>query len=113
MSDYFYTNTLNLGDTYEFLDSDITDLWSQRAGQDISKDLEVVLAAMDPTARDQNVACINNLFYIGEVDFRKSARCQVQNYFLLAASAILMASIAIKCKCIPVFVITRIHCITP
>lgn len=68
-------------------------------GQDITKPLEQVLATMDPNTRAQNVDCINNVFYIGEVDFRKSARCQVQNYFLLAASAILMSSMGLKCEC--------------
>ncbi|KAJ3528406.1 hypothetical protein NM688_g8003 [Phlebia brevispora] len=96
LTDYFYTNSLNLGSPYEFLNESITDLFSQRMGQDITKPLEQVLETMDPNSRAQNVDCINNLFYIGEVDFRKSPRCQVQNYFLLAASAVLMASMALK-----------------
>ena len=101
LTDYFYTNSLSLGPTFEFLNENITDLFSQRIGQDITKPLEAVLAAMDPNSRAQNADCINNVFYIGIVDFRKSPRCQVQNYFLLAASAVIMSSMALKCKCSP------------
>ena len=98
LTDYFYTNTLSLGPTFEFLNENVTDLFSQRIGQDITKPLEAVLANMDANTRAQNVDCINNVFYIGIVDFRKTPRCQVQNYFLLAASSIIMASMALKCE---------------
>lgn len=98
LSDYVYTNTLSLGPTYEFLNDSITDLFSQRMGQDITKPLETLLATMDSETAAQNVNCINNLFYQGNVDFRKTARCQVQNYFLLAASCVIMVSMGLKCK---------------
>lgn len=98
LTDYFYTIDQNTNDdSYVFMDSDITDVWQQQAGQDITKALNEVLASKDSTTVAQNMACLNNKFYIGEVDFRKSARCQVQNYILLAASIILCASIGIKC----------------
>ena len=59
-----------------------------------------VLDGLDAETRAQNLNCMSNLFYYGKPDFRKSARCQVQNILLLVASVILMASVAIKCKCI-------------
>ncbi len=80
------------------MDESVTDLFSQRMGQDISKPLEDALAALSDTSREEHLACLNNVFYMGQTDFRKSARCQVQNYILLAASAILMSSMALKCK---------------
>lgn len=91
---------MSLGDSYKFLDESITDLFEQRIGQDISKALDDAYAALDTTVRDQNRNCINNLFYMGETDFRKSPRCQVQNWLLVAISAILMSSMALKCKSI-------------
>ena len=98
LTDYFYTIDQNENDnSYVFMDSDITDVWQQQPGQDITKTLNEVLASKDSTTVAQNMACLNNKFYIGQVDFRKSARCQVQNYILLAASIILCASIGIKC----------------
>ncbi|KAI0782569.1 glycosyltransferase family 2 protein [Abortiporus biennis] len=97
LTDYVNTITVHVGASAdEFLNSDITDLFKQRAGQDITKDLEKVLNGLDPTVRDQNVNCLNNMFYMGLTDFRKSARCQVQNYILLAASAVIMASMGLK-----------------
>ncbi|EKM60048.1 glycosyltransferase family 2 protein [Phanerochaete carnosa HHB-10118-sp] len=96
LTDYFNTISLNLGDQYEFLNESVSDLFEQRVGQDISSDLNGVLAAMDPTTRAQNVDCLNNAFYVGEYDFRKTARCQVQNWLLVAASAVIMASMVLK-----------------
>lgn len=99
MTDYFHTvDDLNLGGAYKFLNESVTDLFQQRIGQDISKELDGVLAQMDTATREQHVACLNNVFYMGETDFRKTARCQVQNWLLVAASAIIMSSMALKCK---------------
>ena len=97
ITDYVYTNTLNLGDQYKFLNESVTDLFEQRVGQDITKDLNNVLAEMDETTRAQNSACLNNAFYQGETDFRKTPRCQVQNWLLVAFSAVIMSSMALKC----------------
>ena len=97
LTDYFYTTGLNLGDQYKFLNESVSDLFSQRVGQDITKPLEAALATMDQETRDQHTKCLNDMFYIGQQDFRKTARCQVQNYILLVISIILMASIGLKC----------------
>ncbi|KAI0089361.1 chitin synthase [Irpex rosettiformis] len=96
LTDYFYTTGLNLGDQYKFLNETVTDLFSQRVGQDITKPLEAALDAMPSDQRAQHVACLDNVFYIGQTDFRKTARCQVQNYILLVVSIILMVSIGLK-----------------
>lgn len=60
--------------------------------------LTKVLNSLDSTKRAQNINCLKNIFFIGKVDFRKSARCQVQNYFLIVVSGILVASTALKCE---------------
>ncbi|KAI0638620.1 chitin synthase [Trametes polyzona] len=96
LSDYINTQTINSAPQYSFLNSDIVDVFKQQAGQDITKPLNDVLAKLDSTAKEQNMACISNLFYYGKPDFRKSARCQVQNVLLLVVSIILMASVGIK-----------------
>ncbi|KAI0337964.1 glycosyltransferase family 2 protein [Trametopsis cervina] len=96
LTDYFNTITLIPGDQYKFLNESVTDLFSQRVGQDITKPLETVLDAMDTETREAHTNCLNNLFYIGKQDFRKSARCQVQNYLLLAVSIVLVTSVALK-----------------
>ncbi|KZT06449.1 glycosyltransferase family 2 protein [Laetiporus sulphureus 93-53] len=97
LTSYFQTLT-NEDDNsmYTFLSSDLTAIWKQGAGQDITSQLGPILAAMNETYRDQNVNCIQNMFYWGEVDFRSTARCQVQNVMLLVFTAIIMASMGLK-----------------
>jgi chitin synthase len=73
-------------------------VFRQQSGQDITKPLNVVLNSMTAANRQLNLACLNNAFLAGEVDFRKTARCQVQNYFLIAASVVLMTSMVLKCE---------------
>lgn len=98
LSDYINTVEINTASQYSFLNSDIVDIFKQQPGQDITKPLNNVLAGLDSTTRDQNMQCINNMFYYGEPDFRKDARCQVQNVLLLVFSIILLTSIGVKCK---------------
>jgi chitin synthase len=80
------------------LDTDITDLFKQRAGQDITNPLASVFDKMDPKVRAQNIACLKNVFFVGQADFRKTAKCQAQNYLLIIASGILMGSMGLKCR---------------
>ncbi|KAF9477858.1 chitin synthase [Pholiota conissans] len=97
LTDYVYSSTLNQNSgLFNFLDSDLLDVFKQRAGQDITKQLGDVLNAMNGTTRAQHMNCLENVFLAGEADFRKSARCQVQNYLLIVISGILMASILMK-----------------
>ncbi|KAF8432942.1 glycosyltransferase family 2 protein [Boletus edulis BED1] len=94
-----YVNTVSIYQTdqnYEFLNTGITDLFKQQPGQDLSKSLNQVIAGLDSQTATQNMNCIKNLFYLGEVDFRKSPRCTVQSYLLLVFTGILCASIALK-----------------
>ena len=95
-----YVNSLSLtqnSPTFEFLNADLVSVFKQRSGQDITKPLNAVLATMNSTYRAQHMACLNNAFVAGSIDFRKSPRCQVQNWMLIFFSALLMASIALKC----------------
>ncbi|CDO75020.1 Glycosyltransferase Family 2 protein [Trametes cinnabarina] len=96
LSDYIYTLSINSATEFDFLNEDIVDIFKQQPGQDITKPLNDVLAKLDTTTREQNMNCISNLFYYGKSDFRKTARCQVQNILLLIFSIILMVSIGIK-----------------
>ncbi|OBZ70379.1 Chitin synthase 8 [Grifola frondosa] len=97
LSDYFNSITVNTGNSeYSFLSEAITDLFKQQPGQDITKSINSALATMDATTAAQNIDCIKNLFYVGQVDFRKTPRCQVQNYMLLAFSILLMSSMGLK-----------------
>ena len=99
LTDYVYTQTLNSNDPTQvaFLDTNLSDVFRQQSGQDVTSNVNAALAALDSQTRAQTINCLNNVFYVGEVDFRKSARCQVQNIMLIIFSAILMASMGLKC----------------
>ncbi len=73
-------------------------MFQQQPGQDITQPMNEIFEGLDPNVKAQNLNCMSNLFYWGKPDFRKSARCQVQNILLLVASIILMASMGVKCK---------------
>lgn len=98
LTDYVYTmDTVNVHNTaYSFLDSDLVSTFTQQPGTDITSALNKVLASMDATNRTANMDCLQNAFYWGEVDFRYTPRCQVQNYMLLVFSSIIMASMLVK-----------------
>ncbi|KAF8906646.1 glycosyltransferase family 2 protein [Mucidula mucida] len=97
LTDYFSTQTTFSTNTdYQFLSPDVEDVFKQRAGQDVTEPLNEALGGLNSTYRDQNMNCLNNAFYVGMTDFRKTARCQVQNYMLLIFSGIMMASMGLK-----------------
>lgn len=73
------------GQQVAFLDSSLTDLFKSQPGQDITSDFNKAMAALDKTAANANMNCLNNVFYAGKTDFRDTARCQVQNYLLLVS----------------------------
>ena len=100
LSDYVNTLTIYEGAStpYQFLNTDIVNVFKQQAGQDISTNLNKVIAGLDAQTAAENVGCIKNMFYLGEVDFRKTPRCTVQSYLLLVFTGILCASIALKCE---------------
>lgn len=100
-TDYVYTQTFqqDASSEYDFLNDDIINIFKERAGQDVTGPLNQVLAGLDEDTVQSNLNCMNNAFKVGEVDFRKSPRCLVQNYMLLAFSSIVIATIAAKCKC--------------
>lgn len=99
LTDYVYTLGLSQNNpSLAYLDSDFVSIFSSQSGKDVTKTLDFVLNSMNSTYRAQHLACMENVFLAGEADFRKSARCQVQNYLLIVISVILMASILMKCK---------------
>ena len=79
---------------YAFLDRTLSDLWQQQPGQDITQ--TVARLNMDPAVFAVNLQCIQNLFYVGEPDFRLTPKCQVQPYLLLTFSIILVTTILAK-----------------
>lgn len=81
-------------DSYEFLDSDLANLWEAQPGGDLTSTIKDL--GLDWDVLEINMACIQTLFYKGETDFRKSARCQFQPNMLLAFGVLIMATILTK-----------------
>lgn len=94
LTDYFVTTDYmkNIAQ-YNFLDDKLVALVKGNAGQDISKDFANQL---NSSAQAYNLQCLDNLFYIGRTDFRKTARCQVNDYILLAFTILLCTVIVVK-----------------
>ena len=98
LSDYLKTLADNNGGAgYDYLDSDLVALFKQQPGQDITKSVDKVFASMDASKTSATKTCLNNLFLVGETDFRKGPRCQIPNYLLLAFSALIALTILVKC----------------
>ncbi|PWN94368.1 chitin synthase 6 [Acaromyces ingoldii] len=97
LSDYVWTNSLSVDDTQTtFLPKDVSQLFTSQAGQDVSDDFKTAMSALDDQTRAATQSCLDNVFYAGRTDFRDTARCQVQNYLLLAFSCLLVATILAK-----------------
>jgi hypothetical protein len=103
LSDYLFTvqyySTTSGTDlpNYAFLDSGISDLFQTNAGQDITAQMTKALGKLNTDNATAQLNCLNQAFYVGELDFRLTPRCTVQNWLLLAFSIILMSTIAAKC----------------
>jgi chitin synthase len=77
-----------------FMDQTVVNLFSQNAGSDVT----AFWNALDMTAemRTNMQTCLNNLFYVGDVDTRDSIKCQFAQYLLLAVSILLCSVIGFK-----------------
>ncbi|ODH45671.1 hypothetical protein GX48_08249 [Paracoccidioides brasiliensis] len=91
LTDYFYTlNRMNNIDLYKFLPAKVTELFNRNPGEDITDKWE-------GTVEFQNSYwCLRNQFYVGRTDFRKTPKCLVNNYILLAFTCLLAGVILIK-----------------
>jgi chitin synthase len=94
LTDYFKTLQVNNdGAEYQFLDPKLVDLVKSNAGTNLKEEFGNQL---NSTAQSYNLQCLKNTFYIGKTDFRKTAKCRVNDYILLAVTIILCSVIVIK-----------------
>ncbi|KAB5572418.1 chitin synthase [Coniochaeta sp. 2T2.1] len=102
LTDYFYTlKIMNNLASYMFLNSQLTDAIQSNPGQDVTEQWHSIIqnASGNDTTRANvlnSINCIKNTFYIGIPDFRKTARCQANNYILLAFTVVIGAAILLK-----------------
>ncbi|RTE81575.1 hypothetical protein BHE90_003899 [Fusarium euwallaceae] len=101
LTNYFYTQDLYKNDAkYEFLNEQVTKLWEDNPGKNIKEELDIMLLdSTNKTKHDNIVAswkCIQAISYKGISDFRESAKCQVNNWLLLAFTVMVCAIILVK-----------------
>lgn len=92
LTDYFYTKKLqgNIA-LYSWIPEEVADLIQQNAGSDITSQWKT-----NNPDYQKTLNCMENAFYAGKTDFRDTARCQVNNYILLAFTIILCTVILTK-----------------
>ena len=76
--------------TYKFFPEDVANLVQSNPGADLTDQWGTNAAFLN------SLNCMNNAFYVGEIDFREGAKCQVNNYILLAFTIILCTVILTK-----------------
>jgi chitin synthase len=77
-----------------FMDDGIVSIFRVQSGKDIGKYWDGL--QMDPVKKYNMKVCLDNLFYVGELDTRNSAKCLFAKYFLLAISILLVSVIGFK-----------------
>ncbi|PGH16842.1 hypothetical protein AJ79_01486 [Helicocarpus griseus UAMH5409] len=78
----------------DFMDPLVVELFQQKPGQDITE-LYNRLPLGSKKERAMRT-CLTNLFQVGKLDTRGSARCQFAQYFILAISLLLVSIIGFK-----------------
>lgn len=100
LTDYYYTLDLQGGlASFDFLNSAVSALIKQNPGLDITSQWDDEYRNANGSQQvvmDNSINCFNNAFYGGIPDFRDSAKCQVNNWILLAFTIILCAVILVK-----------------
>ncbi|KAI1386251.1 glycosyltransferase family 2 protein [Hypoxylon trugodes] len=81
-------------DIINFMDDLVVDLFQQKAGSDVTKLWNAL--DIDSGMRERMQLCLDNLFYVGDVDTRNSTKCQFAQYLILAVSILLCAIIGFK-----------------
>ncbi|KAF8856332.1 chitin synthase [Acephala macrosclerotiorum] len=77
-----------------FMDPLVVDLFQQKAGEDVTKYWNAL--ALTDVMRSRMQLCLDNLFYVGNVDTRDSVKCQFSEYLMLAISILLCSVIGFK-----------------
>jgi len=77
-----------------FMDDRIVRLFQQTSGTDATKYWDAL--NMDSATKGRMKVCLDNLFYIGDVDTRNSTQCLFAKYILLAISIFLVSVICFK-----------------
>ncbi|KAI7871839.1 chitin synthase-domain-containing protein [Spinellus fusiger] len=81
---------------YHYLDSSVELLFKKYGGGDITEQWRKATASMKDSTRAQHQACLDNVFYVGRLDYRDSLRCIFVNYLLLSFAVVMSLVILVK-----------------
>ncbi|KAI9491145.1 chitin synthase [Zychaea mexicana] len=100
LTDYFTTSEYygsgsNAND-YAFLSTNVEEIFKKFSGTDGTDNWNTYTASMSAEERNMNLNCLNNFFYIGDMDVRDSPRCSFTNYLLLSFAIIMCLVIVVK-----------------
>lgn len=100
LTDYFHTKKrMNNLPQYQFIDPKIEEMVEREPGQDLTEKWNEMIDKASKNRFNRlsnNKLCLDQTFLIGKTDFRWTAKCQVNNYILLAFTIILCLVIAAK-----------------
>jgi chitin synthase len=78
----------------EFMHSKVIDIFRREAGGDVTKAINNL--DLDAATLARQKVCMRNLFTIGKLDTRESAKCIFSTYLLLVLSIIMVSTIGFK-----------------
>ncbi|KAI7866136.1 chitin synthase [Spinellus fusiger] len=100
INDYMATaKTYDTGSTasdYHYLHSTIEEIFSKFSGTDATAKWNQYKGSMSLEEQILNMNCLDNFFYIGDVDKRETFRCTFTNYLLLSFAIIMCFVIFVK-----------------
>ncbi|KAI8987381.1 chitin synthase [Mycotypha africana] len=100
INDYMSTaKTYDSGSTssdYHFLHPTVEEIFNKFSGTDATDKWNQYKNTMTPEQQEMNMACLDNFFYIGDVDQRETARCLFTNYMLLSFAILMCVVIGVK-----------------
>ncbi|KAJ3110436.1 hypothetical protein HDU96_006612 [Phlyctochytrium bullatum] len=89
VSSYYSSNVKFLGDN-------VDRLFTNYYGTDATARWEDIKRQEGVENANRYLRCMNEMFYIGTVDYRNSFRCQFSNYILLASTCVVVLVIGVK-----------------
>ncbi|EDN99258.1 hypothetical protein SS1G_14118 [Sclerotinia sclerotiorum 1980 UF-70] len=87
-------DTVPAGVNVDFMSPLVVDLFQQKSGKDVTNYWNAL--AISDEMRSRMQICLDNLFYVADVDTRNSVKCQFAEYLILAITLILSSVIVFK-----------------
>ncbi|ORX53060.1 chitin synthase [Hesseltinella vesiculosa] len=84
------------GGEYHYLSSAVEEIFNKFSGGDATAQWNKYKNFMSASDQAMNLNCLNNFFYIGDVDVRETPRCMFPNYLLLSFACMMCLVILVK-----------------